>query len=349
MSKIRLAIAVAVMAVYCAFAAPLSAAAPAQNRVYPTPPLTSVLLSQAQPGQPAQQVDPQKFYNKVWQLVKDNFLYRGRLSDWDKWEHKYDGRLKTFADAEKAIYEMLDSLSDDYTFYKNRVLTKAEQQEDDEKNVVSYRMLAGNIGYIKLSTFGSTHATEEMKASLAALSAADAYVLDLRDNGGGYVNQALGIFSLFVDQGKFTSLKGHYQGKPYDEEVIVTATELEDNENGTVTKAAREPNMTGNKPVIVLVNSDSASASEMLSGALRDNKRAELLGTQTYGKGIAQNIFELDGGTSMQITFARFYPPCGLSFHGVGLTPTYKVKQPAGQQDVQLEESVKVLFKKLGK
>ncbi|MBI4533049.1 MAG: hypothetical protein HY711_03800 [Candidatus Melainabacteria bacterium] len=348
MNKIRLTVAVLVLAVYCCIASPISAAGPAQNRVYQTPPVSigKVLFGQVQP---AQQVDPQKFYHKVWQLVKDNFLYQGRLSDWNKWEHKYDGRLTTFADAERAIYDMLDSLGDDYTFYKNRVMTKAEAQEDDEKNVVSYKMLPGNIGYIKIATFGSKHTSDEVKAALTSLSSADAYVLDLRDNGGGYVLEALKIFSLFVDQGKFTSLKGYYEGKPYDEEVTVTATEIEDNENGKITKAAREPNMTGNKPVIVLVNGDSASASEMLSGALRDNKRAELLGTQTYGKGIAQNTFELDGGTSMQITFARFYPPCGSNFHGVGLTPTYVVKQPLGRQDVQFQEAVKVLLKKLGR
>ncbi|HEY9869709.1 MAG TPA: S41 family peptidase [Candidatus Obscuribacterales bacterium] len=298
-----------------------------------------------------QQVTPDEYYHQVWELVRDNFLYQERLTDWQKWENKYDGKLNTFTDAEQAINEMLDSLGDGYTYFKNATLTKAKQQRDDARNVVSYRMLPGNIGYIRIRTFSSHHTAEETKAALQALKGADAYVLDLRGNGGGYIHEARSVFSLFVDTGTFTTLRGRYDGDPYRELVVLTSKEFEVTVGTTATttsKSAREPNLTGNKPVVVLVNQDTASASEMLSGALRDNGRAELLGTRTFGKGIAQLTWNLPRSTSVQITYARYYLPGGSSIHGTGITP-HRVVKPSGSGDVQLSEALKVIDQKLGR
>lgn len=295
-------------------------------------------------------ITPDEYYHQVWKLANDNFLWRERLADWAKWEHKYDGQLKTFADAERAIGEMLDSLKDDYTFFKNAAMTKAEQNDHDETNVVTSRMLPGKIGYIAISTFSSNHTAEETKAHLLKLklSGAEAYVLDLRENGGGYVREAWGVFALFVDSGKFSTLKGQYEGKPYLEDMSVTKTDLLDIENGTTTKASRDANLTGNKPVIVLVNGDSASASEMLLAALRDNGRVESLGVKTFGKGIAQVTWTLERATSVQITFARFYSPNGVCHHGQGIAPDHIVKSSGvAGDDNQLSEAVKLLEKKI--
>jgi carboxyl-terminal processing protease len=293
---------------------------------------------------------PQEYYTKVWKLVDDNFLYRERLSNWSSWEHKFDGKLKSQADAEKAVNQMLDSLKDPYTYFKDAAVTRADQDEDDETNVVEWKLLSGNIGYIAIHTFGSNHTTDEVKAALIALKDADAYIIDVRDNGGGYVHEALGVFSLLVDQGSFTTLKGRYEGKTFNEEYSVTATEILDNENGVVTRASRNgTNLTGTKPIIVLVNGDTASASEMLSGALRDHGRAELLGTKTFGKGIAQITWSLGYGTSVQITFARYYLPKGASIHGGGITPDYVRNKGPQSGDTQLESSLRLIKSKLGR
>src|SRR5262249_31051421 len=249
------------------------------------------------------------------------------LTDWAKWEHKYDGKLNTFVDAEQAINDMADSLGDKYTYFKSATLTKAKQDRDDATNVVSHRMLAGKIGYIRIRTFSSNHTAEETEAALKALSGANGYILDLRGNLGGYVKEALLVFSLFVDDGTFTVLKGQCDGKTYSETMVVTAQQVETTENGSLTTSARHANLTRRKPVVVLVNGDTASASEMLSGALRDNGRIEILGTQTFGKGIAQITPSLPRETSVQITYARYFLPGGSSIHGVGITPDRVVKQ----------------------
>lgn len=291
----------------------------------------------------------EEFYHSAWQTAKDNFLWQDRMTDWDKWEHKFDGQLKTMGDAERAINEMLGSLKDGYTYFKDATVTTSSQTRSGQSNVVTHRMLPNNIGYIKIRTFGSVNTTAEVKAALTALSGADGYVIDLRDNGGGFIWQAFNVFSLFVDSGKFTTLEGWLNGKAYKEELVVTATNLEQTVNGTKqTPSARESNLAGSKPVVILVNGDSASASEMLSGAMRDNGRATLIGTKTYGKGIAQITYNLAHGTSMQVTFAQYITPGGTKLHGVGLTPD-TIANKAATGDAQLDGAVKQVKKELGK
>jgi len=296
----------------------------------------------------ASQQTPDEFYHKVWKLVDDNSLYRERLNNWGAWEHKYDGKLKTMAEAEKAVGDMLDSLKDPYTYFKDEKVTAARERNDAQTNVVSYRMLAGNIAYIRITTFGSQHTADEVKSALQALRGANAYIVDLRDNGGGYIHQAFAVFAMLVDEGRFTTMSGQHEGKRYAEELKVTRTELVEIVNGTTSSASREKNMTGNKPVIILVNGDTASASEMLTGALHDQGRAEAIGTKTFGKGIAQITWSLDHGTSVQITYARYYLPKGSSIHGTGITPDLVVKKSL-TGDAQLDEAVDCLKGRLGK
>jgi hypothetical protein len=316
---------------------------------------TSVALLETQTKAVQQNTAPavtrtaeEEFYHSAWQTAKDNFLWQDRMTDWDKWEHKFDGQLKTMGDAERAINEMLGSLKDGYTYFKDATVTSSSQTRSGQSNVVTHRMLPNNIGYIKIRTFGSVNTASEVKAALTALSSADGYIIDLRDNGGGFIWQAFNVFSLFVDTGKFTTLEGWLNGKAYKEELIVSATNLEQIVNGTKTLNGRDTNLTGNKPVTILVNGDSASASEMLSGAMRDNGRATLIGTKTYGKGIAQITYNLAHGTSMQVTFAQYITPGGTKLHGIGLTPD-TVSNKAATGDAQLDEAVKHIKKELGK
>lgn len=293
------------------------------------------------PTPTAAQQTPEEFYRNVWQLAKDNFLWQNRLTDWHKWENKFNGTLKTQADAERAINQMLGSLNDPYTYFKDATVTSARGTAANEKNVVSYRMLPGDIGYIRIRTFGSVNTSDEVEAALKALPNAKAYIIDLRDNGGGYIWQALRTFALFTDKGTFTSLTGMSGGTAYKEVLEVTATQLVDTENGVAKTHTRPQNLTGTKPVVILVNGDSASASEMLTGALRDKGRAKVVGTQTYGKGIAQMTFNLERNTSVQITFAQYYFPNGGSIHGVGIKPDSVINRGT-RGDQQLDEAVRI-------
>ncbi|MBX9951374.1 MAG: S41 family peptidase [Candidatus Obscuribacterales bacterium] len=297
-----------------------------RNHSTPVPTAASTPVVAA-PVATAAQTSAEEFYRKVWQIAKDDFLWQDRLTDWDKWEHKYDGKLNTQADAEKAINEMLDSLKDGYTYFRNNGATQHKATQTAATNVVTYRMI-GTVGYIKIATFGSENVASETEAALKALNKAGAksYVVDLRDNGGGYVAQAFSITGMFLDQGEFATVKGNKDGKPYTWEMTVTATKLEEKENGTVTSnRSRVGNLTGKKPVFILVNGGSASASEMFAGSLQDNGRAKVVGMTTFGKGIAQLNIDLPYNTSMQVTFAKLYQPAGDCIHGVGMTPDYVV------------------------
>jgi carboxyl-terminal processing protease len=307
-------------------------------------------VSVKQPPAAAQQNAAQQYYHNAWELVEQNFLYRDRLTNWNTWEHKFDGTLTNHADAEKAVRQMLASLNDPYTFLKDASATKAQQKRDDSTGVVTWKKLPDNIGYVKITTFSSNHTGPEFKAALTALQGVDGYILDLRENLGGYINQSLAVFSMLVDQGVYTTLKGQYQGKAFEEVYWATATEIFDKENNSVTRSARlAPNLTGKKPLAVLVNKNSASASEMLTGALRDHARADIVGVKTYGKGVAQRTWNLDGGTSLQITFAQYFLPRGDNIHGKGITPNPETKASLMIGDDQLDAAVQIVKSKLGK
>jgi carboxyl-terminal processing protease len=123
--------------------------------------------------------------------------------------------------------------------------------------------------------------------------------------------------------------------------MTVTKTELEEKENGNVTSRTRVGNLTGNKPVFILVNGGSASASEMFAGSLQDLGRAKLVGSKTFGKGISQLNIDLPFNTSMQVTFAKLYQPAGDCIHGVGMTPDYVVA-PVARIDAPLTRALEL-------
>ncbi|MBY0358566.1 MAG: hypothetical protein K2W82_11240 [Candidatus Obscuribacterales bacterium] len=290
----------------------------------------------------------EKLYHDAWLVIQNNYVHRAQLKDWHTWEHKFDGKLKNETEAVEAINKMLGSLNEAYTYYKAPSVVKYDNTRHARTNVVSSKMLSGNIGYIKITTFSSYNTADEVEAALKSLSGADAYVIDLRDNYGGFVDQAFQIFSLFVDQGKFTVLKGHYSGTAYVEERNVRKNDLETIVNGSTSTATRRANLAGKKPVTILVNANSASASEMLSGAFKDNNRATIVGTITYGKGIAQVTFNLTNGGAVQVTYASYYFPSGTSIHQKGLTP-HKTVQASGKSDVQLDTALELLANDLPK
>ena len=154
-------------------------------------------------------------------------------------------------------------------------------------------MLEPGIGYVPLESFNDTSG-EEVEAALVGLrkSGARAYVLDLRGNTGGSLDQAVRITSLFLRQGQEV-LRADYRNAP-DE--VYTARQ-----GGVVTDA----------PLVVLTDGNSASASEIVAGALQDHDRAVIIGTESFGKGLVQDVFQLDGGWALKLTTGRWYTPSG--------------------------------------
>lgn len=386
-------------------------------------------------------VRPEALYHRVWRLIKEDYYepsFAGQ--SWDRWEHRYDGKLKTLDDSHKAIETMLASLGDRYTRFLDRdafddeksqidaklfgigvqiglhkdshkvivitpiedtpafkagimpsdeiseidgkstkgfnvedaakhirgeintpvnlvllrggkrVKVKVVRAEISIKAVPTAKMLDSDIGYIRLSSFISQQANREMKEAIAKLSNAKGIVLDLRDNPGGLLTNAIDISNMFLDSGNILSTVDR---------------------DGYKTPAQSDGHPICMKPLALLINKGSASASEITSGALHDNNRAVLVGQRTFGKGLVQGINRLEDGTGVNVTIARYLTPSDTDIHKKGISPDVTVelseqdlkdkkgpwwleKQegsarlgPEGSKDVQLKAAVEAVRKRI--
>ena len=187
----------------------------------------------------------------------------------------------------------------------------------------------GSIGYISINQFAED-TNEEVEEALLLLKEEDldGIILDVRYNGGGYLDKAVDLVSMFMQQGKVVSVQrrigepdAHYvYGRPIDTET----------------------------PMVVLINEGSASASEILAGALQDHNRATVIGKQSFGKGTIQEIFELPGGASVRITVAKWLTPNGLNLGEEGVTPDIEIERTPedfeAELDPQLDAAMEALF-----
>jgi carboxyl-terminal processing protease len=160
-----------------------------------------------------------------------------------------------------------------------------------------------DLMYLRVSSF-DTKVTEDLEKIITANKTTKGYILDLRNNPGGLLSQAIGVVDLFVDDGVIVSQKGR---NPEDEE------KFEASASKTKTKL----------PLVVLVNEGSASASEIVSGSLQDHKRAVIIGEKTFGKGSVQAVLpiENDRSENIKLTIAKYYLPSGRTIQAVGVTP----------------------------
>ncbi|HBG49637.1 MAG TPA: peptidase S41 [Cyanobacteria bacterium UBA9971] len=183
-----------------------------------------------------------------------------------------------------------------------------------------------NIGYIRLNSFLSHTASAEIKDALKKLSNKDGYILDIRSNPGGLLTNAITISDMFLTSGLIVSTVDR-DGYKETQQAI----------NKPVTQ----------KPLVVLIDGGSASASEILSGALKDNGRAILIGTKSFGKGLVQEINKLPGGAGINITTQKYLTPNGTDINKKGITPDIEVKitdeDIKNKKDRQLEKADEVL------
>jgi len=174
---------------------------------------------------------------------------------------------------------------------------------------VRARMLNGNIGYIRMTTFAEK-AGEDVKSAVRDLGKTaplQGLVLDLRNNPGGLLNQAVEVSDIFLKSGVIVSTRGRVK-------MMESKSVAKDDGD--------EPTC----PMVILVNEGTASASEIVAGALQDNGRALILGTQTFGKGSVQTVIPLDDGSALKLTTAKFYTPNGRSIQADGILPDVLVK-----------------------
>ena len=192
----------------------------------------------------------------------------------------------------------------------------------DVPNLVS-EVLEGDIGHIWYYAFqdgGAQQLDREIKKLIDG--GAKGLILDLRNNPGGLLNDAVEVCDLFLNEGT----------------IVTTRERMEDKE--IIGKySAREGKY--EIRLVILINEFSASASEVAAGALRDNKRATLVGERSYGKGVVQTLCELSDGSGIKFTTARYFLPSGLSIDGVGINPDVLVKlEPGSTEDLQLNRAI---------
>ena len=206
------------------------------------------------------------------------------------------------------------------------------QREEVHITYVTSRMLANNIGYIKIDEFSGS-ALEEYQQAVAQLQeqGMQAMILDLRDNPGGFVDYAVEIADELLPQATIISVR---------------------DKNGNE-KQYTSDSKSMDFPMAVLVNQNSASASEILTVALKENQRAAIIGETTYGKGIIQSHFNLSWGGYLKLTTASYYSPDGNAIHEVGVMPDIEVSLPeeiqndpsllTDETDTQLQKAIEVL------
>ena len=200
-----------------------------------------------------------------------------------------------------------------------------------EVPTIEHEMLADHVGYILITEFDGV-TDEQFGEALDELETQGmkSLVIDLRNNGGGSVESVCNIADVLLPEGAivYTEYKGEErEARNSDKECIEI-------------------------PMAVIINGASASASEILSGALQDYGAAKIVGTQSYGKGIVQSVLDLQDGTALKLTTAKYYTPNGNDIHGVGITPDVEIDLPEElktevtlslEEDVQLQKAIEVL------
>ena len=197
---------------------------------------------------------------------------------------------------------------------------------------VEAKIIKENIGYLRLKAFNS-NSSKQLVDKIKKFESKDkpvGYILDLRNNPGGLLTQAINVTDFFLDDGEIVSTKGR--------RIIENRRFF-----------ARNGDQVNGKPLIIMINGGSASASEIVAGALKDHKRAIILGENTYGKGSVQSIIPLSDGGGLRLTVSKYYLPSGDSISDVGVTPDILVEEEGDDfrlntnSDNQLNYAIKLL------
>jgi carboxyl-terminal processing protease len=183
---------------------------------------------------------------------------------------------------------------------------------------VRSRMEGDDVGFIRVTQFNE-QTTERLKKAISDLSTQagdtlNGFVIDLRNNPGGLLDQAISVSDAFLEKGEIASTRGR-------------------NAEETQRFNARSGDLTKGKPLVVLINGGSASASEIVAGALQDHRRATVIGTRSFGKGSVQTIIPLGSGTgALRLTTARYFTPSGRSIQAKGISPDIEVLQEVPEE-----------------
>jgi len=212
----------------------------------------------------------------------------------------------------KLLIESASGATKNITLKRENIIIKSVNHEKKDA-----------FGYIEINSFGTDTAKEFDKAyEDLANQGIKGLIIDLRDNGGGIYDEVIHIANRILPKGSlivYTEDKNANQEREYSS-------------NGDITM-----------PVVVLINENSASASEILAGAIKDNKRGTLVGEKTYGKGLVQGLYSLKDGSSIKVTIAKYFTPSGICIEGIGIKPDIEIEQKYGAEDRQLNKAIEIL------
>ena len=215
---------------------------------------------------------------------------------------------------------------------EKKIINKTIIRKMIQVKSVEAKIIKNNIGYLRLKSFNSNSSKQlvEKIGNFEKSKKLTGYILDLRNNPGGLLTQAINVTDFFLNDGEIVSTKGRKAS-----------------ENRRF--FAKKGDKVKGKPLIILINNGSASASEIVAGALKDHKRAILLGENTYGKGSVQSIIPLSDGGGMRLTISKYYLPSGQSISEIGVSPDILVEEESEDfkinsvSDNQLNYAIKLL------
>ena len=241
---------------------------------------------------------------------------------------------KTLMEAVKLMRGPINS-SIDLTIRRRgekKIINKTIIRKMIQVKSVEAKIIKNNIGYLRLKSFNSNSSKQlvEKIKNFEKSKKLTGYILDLRNNPGGLLTQAINVTDFFLNDGEIVSTKGRKAS-----------------ENRRF--FAKKGDKVKGKPLIILINNGSASASEIVAGALKDHKRAILLGENTYGKGSVQSIIPLSDGGGMRLTISKYYLPSGQSISEIGVSPDILVEEESEDfkinsvSDNQLNYAIKLL------
>ena len=278
------------------------------------------------------EVTMEEGFVKVVSPIDDTPAYRAGILSGDYITHIDEDPVIGLTLSE-AVEKMRGKVGTDIDLVIRREETEGPINVTITRDIIKIRSVRhrteGNAGYIRITTFnqntesGVKKAIEALKEELGPQLIG--YVLDLRNNPGGLLDQAILVSDLFLDKGEIVSTRGR-------------------NDNDTKRDNATAGDLADDMPIVVLINGGSASASEIVAGALQDHKRAILLGTQSFGKGSVQTLIPLPGEGAMRLTTARYYTPSGRSIQAKGIEPDIIV-EPARIETVHVSRLKESDFK----
>lgn len=238
---------------------------------------------------------------------------------------KVDGM--TLEDAVKLMRGKKGTLVSLQILRNNKTIEKNIKRDIIRLKSVNSKILKNNIGYIQVTSFMGMSVPTEFESALQKTRKTDALIIDLRGDAGGLLTNSVLIANMFIDKGNLVS-------------VIYRNGEKS-------TMIAQKSSIVKDKPIVILINRGTASASEILTGALRDNKKAILVGDRTYGKNSVQQVIPMQNKTGMNLTIAKYLMPNNEDIHNIGLQPDYKViftrENYRNNTDPQLDKARQIL------